>query len=189
MIENNDLLKKIEEWKDEITDNDKHIHFAFLEIFIEFESFLANSFLEYALGEEGKENYKPTRRVEFHDKEHFEGLLKCDKQYIDYIKKIQEVKKFIFIETNCPFNKVFSSSEFISTFKRMQVIRNFIAHQSEESKNKYIKKVLEPSGISTFIKVDTFLKKINRQRSISNYSIYIEVLRFHSEIICNPQSE
>ena len=189
MIENTDLLIKIEEWKNEIADNDKHIHFAFLEIFIEFERFLANSFLKYALGEKGKDNYEPTRRVAFDNQEHFEGLLKCDKQYIDYIKKIQEVKKFIFTETNCPFNKVFSSSEFISTFKTMQVIRNFIAHQSEESKSKYIKKVLVPSGISTFIKVDTFLKRISRQRSISNYSIYIEVLRFHSEIICNPQVE
>lgn len=75
----------------------------------------------------------------------------------------------------------------MSRFKQMQFIRNYIAHQSEESRNQYIKKVLEPSGISTFIKVDTFLKKINRQRSISNYSILIESLQFHSEIICNPQ--
>jgi len=44
MIENNDLLTKIEEWEYEITANNKHIHLAFLEIFIEFERFLENSF-------------------------------------------------------------------------------------------------------------------------------------------------
>lgn len=98
MIENNDLLAKIEEWRTELSESEKHIHFAFLENFIEFEKFLTNSFLKYALGEEGKDEYKPTRRVDFSDKEHFEGLLKCDKKYIDYVKKIQEVKKFIFIE-------------------------------------------------------------------------------------------
>jgi hypothetical protein len=186
MIENNNLLIKIDEWRTELGNSEKHIHFAFLENFIEFEKFLTISFLNYALGEEGKDEYKPTRRIEFSDKEHFEGLLKCDKKYIDYIKKIQEVKRFIFHEDSCPFNKVFSSAEFMSHFKQMQVIRNYITHQSEESKNQYIKKVLEPNGIPTFIKVDTFLKRINRQQSVSNYSIYIESLKFHSEVICNP---
>jgi len=187
MVNNNDLISKIAEWRGELSSNEKHIHFAFLENFIEFEKFLTSSFLKYALGEEGKDAYKPIRRVEFSDKEHFEGLLKCEKKYIDYVKKIQEVKKFIFNEQNCPFNKVFSSAEFMSRFKQMQYIRNYVAHQSEESRNQYIKKVLEPSGVSTFIKVDTFLKRINRQRSISNYAIYIEALEFHSEIICNPE--
>jgi len=189
MIENSDLLNKIEEWKNELINNEKHIHFAFLESFIEFEIFLTTSFVKYALGKKSKDNFKPICRIEFTDKEHIEGLLKCDKKYIDYLKKIQEIREYIFIENKCPFNKVFSSSEFMTYFKRMQYLRNYIAHKSEESKSQYIKHVLEPSGITTFIKVDTFLRKINRKKNITNYSIYIEILKFHSEIICNPNFE
>ncbi len=186
MVNNTDLLSKIEEWKLELSTNDKHIHFALLEIFIEFEKFLANSFIAYALGQPSKDSYLPERKLIFTDKEHLEGLLKCDKQYIDYIKKIQEIKKHIFVENKCPFNKVFSSADFISDFRQMQMLRNFIAHQSEESKNKYISKVLNPRGISGYIKSDTFLKRIPRNKHDSYYSIYVETLKFHSEIICNP---
>lgn len=186
MVNNQDLLLKIEEWQLELSTNDKHIHFALLEIFIEFEKFLANAFIEYSLGFSGKDNYLPERRITFADKRQLEGLLKCDKQYIDYIKKIQEIKHHVFAENTCPFTKVFSTADFMTNFRQMQMLRNFIAHQSEESKNKYITKVLNSNGISAYIKSDTFLKRISRSNSRTYYSMYIETLRFNSEIICNP---
>jgi len=185
MVNNNDLLQKIQEWEEELTINDKHIHFALLEIFIEFEKFLTSSFVGYALGDTGKDSFQPTKRVAFDDKIHLEGFLKCEKPFIDYVKKIENIKKYIFLEATCPFNKIFSTSEFTSAFKQIQTLRNLIAHQSEESKNKYISNVLGAYGIGNSIKVDTFLKKIKGNRC-TYYSFYIDILRFHSEVICNP---
>lgn len=187
MITNTELLNKIDEWNLEISQNDKHIHYGLLEIFIEFEKFLTESFIAYSLKDEGKNNFKPVLRINFIDEDHLFGLLKCDKVYIDYIKKIQEVKKFIFEEISCPFNKVFSTSEFQTYFSQIKILRDFIAHQSKESKYKYLTKVLNPNGINTYIKADTFLKKINTNKSKSYYSIYIDSLKFYSEIICDPR--
>ena len=198
MIVNNDeLLAKIEEWNSEMYDKDenknkdkeKHIHFALLEIFIEFEKFLTNSFIAYALGGKGKNNFAPTLRVQFEDEEHLLGFIKCNNQYIDYIKKIQEIKEFIFVENTCPFNKIFSTAEFTTYFKETQTLRNFIAHQSQESKDKYQKEVLRPKGINSYILVKTFLQRINKRKSISHYSIYVNAIKFYSEIICDASSE
>lgn len=189
VVNNDDLLAKIEEWSSEISIDDKHIHFALLEIFIEFEKFLTNSFIVYALGGKGKNNFAPILRVEFEDKEHLLGFIKCNNQYIDYIKKIQEVKEFIFQIDTCPFNKIFSTSEFTTYFKEIQILRNFIAHQSQESKDKYQRKVLRPKGINNYILAKTFLQRINRQQNISYYSIYVKAIIFYSEIICDASNE
>jgi ribosomal protein S18 len=187
MINNQNLLEKISEWSIELkNNNNKHIHFAFLEIFIEFENFLMNSFIEYSLGNSSEKGFFPSLRINFSDKEHLEGLLKCNKQFIDYIKKIEEVKKYIFEENTCPFTKIFATAEFTTYFKQMQIIRNFITHQSEESKRKYVDKVLNPNGINDFIKADTFLKRNNRRINITYYSRYIDMFKFYSDIICNP---
>jgi len=189
MIDNQSLIDKIDNWQLELKVNNKHIHLALLEIFIEFEQFLTNSFIEYALGNSSQNGFFPNRRINFSDKEHLDGILKCDKQYIDYIKKIQEIRKYIFKEDNCPFNKIFSTSEFTTYFKQIQILRNFIAHKSEESKTKYIKNVLRANGINSFIKADTFLKKINKKKNKTYYSIYIDNFIFYSDIICNPHFE
>jgi hypothetical protein len=189
VVNNDDLLLKKEEWREELSKDDKHIDFALLEIFIEFEKFLTNSFLSYALGGQGKNTFSPILRINFEDETHLEGFLKCDKQYIDYIKKIEKIKEFIFLEESCPFNKVFSTSKFTTYFKDIQILRNFIAHQSKESKDRYRNKILKPKGINQYIKVKTFLTKINKKENISYYSIYINAMKFYSEVICDPRSE
>ena len=187
IVNNNDLVSKIEEWREELSSNDnKHIDFALLEIFIEFEKFLTNSFVLYSLGGQGKNSFSPTLRISFENENHLEGFLKCDKQYIDYIKKIPKIKEFIFIEDSCPFSKVFSTSRFNTYFKEIQILRNFIAHQSRESKDKYQKNILRPKGINQYIKVKTFLGRKNSQENITNYTIYINAMKFYSEIICDP---
>jgi len=187
-VNNDNLLLKIEEWREELSKDDKHIDFALLEIFIEFEKFLTNSFILYSLGSEGKNHFTPILRINFENEEHLDGLLRCDKQYIDYIKKIESIKEYIFIEESCPFNKVFSTSKFTTYFREIQILRNFIAHQSKESKDKYRNRVLKPKGIPQYIKVKTFLAKQNKKENISHYAIYIKAMEFYSEIICDPRS-
>lgn len=184
-VSNQSLLDKIGEWEEELVDNTKHIHFALLEVFIEFEKFFKDAFILYSLGKKGKNNFSPKLRIEFEDEEHLLGFLKCDKQYVDYIKKITEIKEYIFLQGTCPFKKVFDTSKFQTYFKQIQLLRNFIAHQSEESKRKYIEKVLRTNGQNSYIKANTFLNKINRNKNVSYYSIYIDAMKFYSEIICD----
>jgi len=189
IVNNIDLLLKIKEWQEELSVDSKHIDFALLEIFIEFEKFLTNSFVLYALGGQGKNTFAPTLRISFENEKHLEGFLKCDKQYIDYIKKIPKIKEFIFIEDSCPFSKVFSTAKFTTYFKEIQILRNFIAHQSKESKDKYQRNILRAKGINQYIKVKTFLGKMNSGENITYYTIYINAMKFYSEIICDPRSE
>jgi len=188
-VNNDDLLLKIEEWKEKLSNDEKYVNFALLEIFIEFEKFLTNSFIAYALGNKGKNAFTPILRVNFENEEHLLGFLKCDNQYIDYIKKIPKIKEFIFKESTCPFNKVFSTARFTTYFKEIQILRNLIAHQSKESKDKYQRNVLRAKGINSYIKAETFLLKINGQENISYYSIYINAMQFYSEVICDTNNE
>jgi len=184
-VTNIELLNKIEEWEKELTDNSRHIHFALLEVFIEFEKFLTHAFISYALKEKGKNSFAPELRLQFDDKVHLQGLLQCSKPYIDYIKKVKEVRKFIFKESTCPFHKVFSTADFNTNFLHIKIMRDFIAHQSEESKAKYVKTILN-SG--RYIKVNTYLNTLSKHENISNYSRYINALKFYSEVICDGRS-
>ena len=61
-----------------------------------------------------------------------------------------------------------------------------LLHQSKESKYKYSTKVLNPNGTNTYIKADTFLKKLI-QINQKDIPIYIGFLKFYSEIICDPR--
>jgi len=188
IVSNDKLLLKIEEWNDKVSKDNSISDIALLKIFIEFEKFLTNSFISYTLGKKGNNSFSPKLRLIFDDKEHLEGLLKCNKAYIEYIEKIQEVRKFIFDDSSCPFNKVFSTAEFETLFKQIKILRNFIAHESEESKEKYKKNVLRANGISTYREVHTFLMDINKKKNIPYYTIYINFFKFYSEIICDPRS-
>jgi len=188
IVNNDDLVLKIEEWNDKISKNKELLEVALFKIFIEFEKFLTHAFLSYALGKEGKNNFSPILRINFEDKEQLQGILKCDNLYIDYIKKIPKIKKFIFDESSCPFHKVSLDPKFNTLFNEIQAIRNFFAHESEESKLKYKNNVLRAYNISTYIDINNFLSKTNKQH-ISYYSLYVNAIKFYSEVICDPRSE
>lgn len=65
----------------------------------------------------------------------------------------------------------------------MITLRNYIAHESNESRTKYIKTCL---GNGTFIEPDSYLTKINRRTSSSYYTIYINKIIEISDLILDP---
>ena len=65
----------------------------------------------------------------------------------------------------------------------MMMLRNYIAHESSESRKRYIKTCLSNG---TFVEPSTFLMKKNKRNSKSNYTIFIEKIEEISDMILEP---
>lgn len=141
----------------------------FFKIYVKFEVFLSQLFEDYCIGVMSGKGYCPNRKLEFIDKEHLRAVLKGDKQYMDYIKKIESLSRHIFIDN--PFDLIFQVAENNNLFDQMITLRNYIAHESPESRKRYIETCL---GGGQFIEPYQYLAKINRRKSKSNYTIYME---------------
>lgn len=151
---------------------------SFFKIYVKFEVYIANIFEEYCVGTESSKGYCPQRKLAFLDKEHLRAILKGEKQYVDYIKKIEMLSKHIFIDN--PFNIIFDVADNATTFNQMTALRNYIAHESGEARVKYVKTCL---GNGEFIEPSVYLLKKNRRTSKANYTIFVEKIIEISELI------
>lgn len=178
-MENDELKTFIEECNQNLSPSVPLLYEAsFFKIYVKFEVYLANVFEEYCVGIESSKGYCPQRKLAFADKEHLRAILKGDKQYVDYIKKIEGLSRHIFIDN--PFNIIFDVADNNTIFNQMTALRNYIAHESGESKVKYIKTCL---GNGDFIEPSVYLLKRNRRTSKSNYTIFVEKIIEISELI------
>ncbi|WP_243300212.1 hypothetical protein [Bacillus litorisediminis] len=183
-MDNTYLTEEINNWNNQIRLNHKLYELAFFKIFVKFELFLTNTFIGYATGESSIKGYTPERKLNFEDKAHLVGVLRNYRSsFIDYSEKIQQISKFIFLEEKDPFSLIFNDSKFYNYFIEMKYIRNYIAHESQESRIKYHKYVLKNKP---FEEPNDFLKKINKKNSKTYYSIYIDIIREFSEVILDP---
>ena len=62
----------------------------------------------------------------------------------------------------------------------MMALRNYIAHESNEAKTKYVNTCL---GGRSFIEPSSFLSNKNKKSAKSNYTIYIEKITQISDLI------
>lgn len=178
-MENDELKAFISECNKKLSPDIPLLYEAsFFKIYVKFEVYLANIFEEYCVGNESGKWYCPQRKLAFLDKEHLRAILKGEKQYVDYIKKIEALSKHIFIDN--PFNIIFDVADNNTIFNQMTTLRNYIAHESGESRQKYIKTCL---GNGDFIEHSAYLLKKNRRTSKSNYTIFIEKIIEISELI------
>lgn len=188
-MDNTEILAEINNWQIEISKpdfNDKMIELAFFKIFVKFEKFLTNIFIHYSIGKKSVSSFKPKRKLGFTSVNQLSEIIKgSNKSYIDYPKIIAVISLHIFKDQNDPFALIFNDPTFLDNYRKMQYIRNFIAHESEESKLKYLTNVLETYNIRTFKPAYEFLL-MNNRRGISYYSIYIKVIQDYSGILVNP---
>ena len=183
----NGLNSEIDYWIEKLANQNKDdelylrmVEMAFFKIFVKFEDLLTFKFKKYCIGT-GNGEYIPERKLNFTDISHLEGVLKSGRtSYVD-LSKIQEVSKHIFEKD--PFGLIFNT--FHEELSKMKYIRNYIAHESEESKNKYCRYVLEVDE-SRFISPGNFLIKIPRGRETSNFDFFINEIRKQREIIMDP---
>lgn len=171
-MENEALLQFIEKCNEELINNKPVLYEAyFLKIYVAFENYLGEIFEQYCLGEESSNGYKPKRRLKFDNIEQLRNVLESGKKqnYIDYIEKIKTLSEDIFQEN--PFSILLEDAENVTLFNQMTMLRNCIAHESDYSKKKYRESCL---GSKSYITPGEFLMSLNKKKSKSHYSIYIE---------------
>lgn len=188
-MNNSIVIDEIDFWDSQLSklgdSNNKMYELAFFKIFVKFELFLTQLFINYSVGKSSSKGYVPQRRLEFIDEKHLEGILRTSKSsFIDYSEKIQSLSKHIFQDKNDPFSLVFSDSNFSTYYNKMKYIRNYIAHESNESKQKYHKSVIMDTN--SFIEPYVFLSNIDKKHSKTNYSFYISIIKDITEILLEP---
>ena len=62
---------------------------SFFKIYVKFEQYLSRIFESYCIGVPSSKGYCPQRKLAFTDEEHLRAILRGDKHYIEYIKKIE----------------------------------------------------------------------------------------------------
>ena len=177
----NDLEKYIN-LQDEWAKKTECFDIAIFRCWIQFEKFLIDKFIE--LSTQSSE-LGDIRNLKFDNEEHFKAFLRGDRSYIEYISKIEMLSKHIFKDNKNPFDILISDQNYASVFKKLKVIRNHIAHESEESLRKYTNEIF--SSNQNVISPNDYLKSwTNRHRTESNYSFYIRNLKDISRLIESP---
>lgn len=164
---------------------DKLYEVAFFKIFVKFELAIVDLFKQYCIGTPTYTGYVVGRKLAFDDENHIEGVFGSTRSsFIDYMEQVQSKSKHIFKED--PFSLIFNDAKLAQQIKSMRLIRNYIAHESNESRTKYHSDVIGRE--KPFVEPNDFLQLNNRRRSIKNYSIYLECMDDSIDILWNPEA-
>jgi hypothetical protein len=173
-MDNYFVANEVEYWNRILSNNDnpKLLELAFFKIYIKFEKFVSDLFIHYSTGQLNSLNFCPDRILEFRDDTHLNNVLGTkNKNYINYYESITDLSEHIFV--NNPFEIITTDANFSNEFVNMKLLRNYIAHESSTSKNKYVKTILNNRD---FIEPHEFLIKKRNGTNKSNYTIYIEAI-------------
>lgn len=179
-IETTDLYEEIEKWDNLVRIDNSLVEVAFFKIFVKFENFLVDMFTTFSTGNTSSFGYLPTRKLNFTSYEHLKKTV-TERQFIDFNNRMEDLSKQIF-EDNNPFNFFFDSSD-MDFFSKMKILRNYIAHESPESKQKYIRKNLD--GREYITPSEYLLRTLSRTNHKTNYTQFIEIVQVYSEKVIN----
>ena len=162
----------------------KRYDIAILKIWIQFERYIGDLFVKYATGEESEDGFAPTLNIRFANEEQLNVFLReGNKTYIDYIKQIQKLSKHIF--QNNPFDVIFEEADNYNVFLQLTSIRNFIVHESGESKAKLIKTCFGGNS-DKYIEPNQYLMANKRGQGISYYTYYTQVITNLTALLSSP---
>ena len=179
-----DFYTKLNEWKTWANTNNQY-DIGLLKIWINFEKFYSEIFLIYSLGGASEDGFSPTRRLCFDEDKQFYAFVKNpNSSFIDYTKQIPALSPFIFSYN--PFDIFITDSIYKPVFLEVTRIRNYIAHESAESKNKL--KSLPQFSEDYIDNLNSYLmlRKNNTRESIFTY--YVDRIKEMAEIISNPHA-
>lgn len=145
---------------------------AFLRLYIEHEDFLRKTFIRFSLGS-SYTTYIPQRKLFFSDESQLTDVIRGESPFVDYQKAIPRCSKHIFLKD--PFDLIFSSQNFSDDLKKMKLIRNYLAHKSNEARGKYEDNVLRTYQIDTFIEPGVFLLRRANQKPYTYYTHYCNI--------------
>lgn len=161
-------MAEITKWQPKISNDDTFLELAFFKIFVKFENFLTDTIIDYATGTISNPS-KVERRLDFVDRDHFKKTTNLS--YLDTGDKTKILVDQLFTNSN-KISFFFNSSD-NEFFEKMKALRNYIAHESIESKNKYIRKTLNNKE---FMTPNEFLKSKNRGDKDSMYTKFIDIV-------------
>lgn len=185
-MNNTNLIEEITKWNEILTtkSNKDLYELAFFKIFIKFEKFLSDAFENYSIGIQSDYGYCPERILCFIDIEHLNKIIKKDnKSFVNHYESIKNLSNCIFQDN--PFDILTTDANYYSDINNMKILRDYIAHESDSSKNKYIKSLLNSKS---FVSPNDFLLKKKKVLNISNYTHYTNVMNEISGYLINvPQ--
>jgi len=188
-INNDILLNEIKIWENET--NPKLIEIGLFKIYVRFERFLYDAFVNYSIGNASKYGFCPARRLVFQDEIHFKNIFNfTEKAYLDFgLKEIMKISPSIFEPNQNPFEASYNDTDFLKKYNQLKLIRNYLAHLSAESQEKYKTSVLGAYNIVPItIEPHEFLIRKPSNSSETYYKHYINLLKQHSELILKPIS-
>lgn len=157
---------------------------AIFRIWLIFEKYLINKFISYSVGEYPQTS-EIINKIKFINEEHLKYFLKGDRTYVEYIGKIESLSKHIFDRN--PFTIILDDSRYSPIYNELKIIRNQIAHDSDESRHKFFKNCLNSNQSDLGLGVNDYLKRrTSRQNTTSNYTRLVEGIIRIVEFIENP---
>ena len=149
---------------------------SFVSVFTEWEHFLENSTIAYALVETSVKGYSLTRYILPRDEEHANQIIKGTSAYPDW-SKMEVVVKLTesLFEAGEPFKEALQG--FSSKYKEMKKVRNLIVHNSLKSVDEFnslVRTALRASSVGISA-TEFLLSKKNNNPFF--YEIYITHLR------------
>lgn len=181
----NDILNSIEFWTSwaSKTDN-KRYDIALLKIWIQFEKFMSELFVMYSTGQQSETGFMPKLKLRFIDETQLNAFLReGNRTYIDYPTQIMKLSKHIFV--NDPFDVIFSDATIKNAYNQIVSIRNYIAHESGESKIKMIKTCFSGND-KNFKEPNDYLLSIERSTHKTFYTYYTDIIRDTSLLLVDP---
>ena len=154
--------------------------FAIMRLYSLFEKFIEDIFLDYCYLKKDYSKRKLIRKIDFNvtSRDEVKKFFLVNKAgrtiYIEPYKTLTLFRELIFDIGNDPFAFIFINATFADVIREIISIRNYIAHESEESKTTYIKDCLYSRP---FIDVNTFLlTKRNTKNANTNFAHYFETV-------------
>ena len=97
-----------------------------------------------------------------------------NKTYIDYPTQIKKLSKHIFI--NDPFDIIFGDTNNNGTYQNIMLIRNYVAHESGESRSKLINNLFGGRQ-DKFMEPSNYLLTKEKKTNTTHYSYYVKFIR------------
>lgn len=178
-----DINTAISEWSSWAASTHRY-DIALFKIWIQFEKFISQLFVDYCIGNTSESGYSPTLNLQFKDETQLNAfLVQGNKKYIEYPDRIQRLSKHIF-ETN-PFDIIFADSTNKTAYDQIVAIRNYVAHESGEAKIKLIKTCFSGNS-NNFKEPNDYLQSKERSSRTSYFTYYTTIINNMSLLLVNP---
>lgn len=180
-----EMISSINEWNQWVSSvNDPKYDIALLKIWIKFEKYISELFVSYCIGNKSEKEYIPNLKIRFQDEEQLNAFLRDgSKKYVEYFDKIEKLSKHIFYDS--PFEVIFLDVNNKKVYDQVKSIRNYIAHESGESKTKMINQCFSGNA-GNFVEPNIFLVKKEPTTRKTYYAYYVEAIANIALLLIDP---